>query len=56
MQTFNRFFFASGRFPTINKLTIVPTGDMPSFVRSNNVRSPSELYKRLVRVRVMLED
>ena len=46
LQTFDRFFFAFGRFPAINKLTIVRTGNIPSFVKSSNVISPSELYKR----------
>ena len=47
MHTFDRFFFAFGRLPEINKLTVVPTGDMPSFVRSSDVISPSELDKKL---------
>ena len=46
MHTFNKFFFAFGRFPTINKLAIVPTGDMSSSVRSSDVILLSELYKR----------
>ena len=46
LQTFDRFFFAFGRFPAINKLTVVPTGDAPSFVALSGVISPSELYKR----------
>ena len=46
LQTFDRFFFALGRFPAINKLTIAPTSDVPSFVKSSDVISPSELYKR----------
>ena len=45
LQTFDRFFFAFGRFPAINKLTVVPTSDAPSFVTSSDVISPSELYK-----------
>ena len=39
------FFFAFGRFPAINELTIVPTGDVPSFVQLSDIISPSELYK-----------
>ena len=34
------------RFPAINDLTIIPTGEVPSFVKSSNVISPSELYKK----------
>ena len=46
LQTFNRFFFALGRFPAFNELTVVPMGDVPNFVQSSDVISPSELYKR----------
>ena len=46
LHTFDRFFFTFGRFPTINELTIIPMGYVPSFVRSNDVILPSELYKR----------
>ena len=40
-------FFKFGRFPAINELTVVPTGDVPKFVNSNDVISPSELYEKL---------
>ena len=46
LQTFDRFFFVFGRFSAINKLTIVPTGNVPTFVQSSDVILPSELYKR----------
>ena len=46
LQTFDRFFFSFDGFPAINKLTIVPIGDVPSFVQLSNVILPSELYKR----------
>ena len=36
-ETFDRFFFAFGRFPAMNELTVVPTGDVPSFVQSSDV-------------------
>ena len=39
-------FFKFGRFPAINELTVVPTGDVPKFVNSNDVISPSELYEK----------
>ena len=32
LHTFDRFFFAFGRFPAIKELTTVLTGDVPSFV------------------------
>ena len=44
-ETFDRFFFPFGRFPAMNELTVVPTGDVPSFVQSSDVISPFELYK-----------
>ena len=46
LQTFDRFFFSFDGFSAINKLTIVPIGDVPSFVQSSDVILPSELYKR----------
>ena len=46
LHTFGRFFFAFVRFPGINELTVVLTGDVPSFVGSNDIISPSELYKK----------
>ena len=39
LDTSDRFFFAFGRFPAINELLIVPTGDVPSFVKSIDVIS-----------------
>ena len=45
-ETLDTYFFAFGRFSAINKLKVVPTGDVPSFVWSSDVISPSELYKR----------
>lgn len=47
MQTFDRFFFVFGRFPAINELTIVPTGDVPSFVQLSDFIPLSELYKKI---------
>ena len=45
-ETFDRFFFTFGRFPGINDLKVLATGDVSSFVQSSNVISRSELYKR----------
>ena len=45
-ETFDRCFFAFGRFPAINELTDVPTGDAPSFVQSSDVISHYELHKK----------
>ena len=46
MHTFDRFFFAFGRFPAINELAIIPTGDALNFVRSSDIILPSELYEK----------
>ena len=46
LETLNRLFFTFGKFPAINELIIVPTGDVSSFVKSIDVISPFELYKR----------
>ena len=43
LQTFERFFFAFGRFPAINELIVVGTGNVPSFLQSSDVISPSKL-------------
>ena len=46
-HTLDRFFFGFGRFPAINELTtIVPTGNVPSFIGSNDVFLHFELYKK----------
>lgn len=47
MQTVDRSFFAFGRFPAINELTIVPTGNVPSFVQLSDFIPLSELYKKI---------
>ena len=54
LHTFDRFFFAFGRFPVINKLTIVPTSNVSSFVQSNNAFYLLSYIKNLVQV--MLEN
>ena len=43
LQTFERFFFDFDRFPAINELIVVPAGDVPSFLQSSDVISPSKL-------------
>ena len=44
LKIFDRFF---GRFPTINELTVVLTGDVLDFVKSNDIISPFELYEKI---------
>ena len=46
IHTFGRFFFAFGRFPAIKDLAVILTGEVPSFVKSRDIISPSELYKK----------
>ena len=48
MHTFDRFFLAFGRFPAINELTVVPTGDVPSFVQSNEIILSTDLHKNVI--------
>ena len=47
MHTFNRFFFAFGRFLAINNLAISPTGEVPSFAKSSDIISLSKLYEKV---------
>ena len=47
MHTFNRFLFTFGRFPAINNLAIIPTVEVPSFVKSSDIISHSELKKKI---------
>ena len=46
MYTVDRFFFAFGRLPAINNVAIILTGEVLSFVKSRDVISPFELYKK----------
>ena len=43
----DQFFYRFGRFPGSNNLLVVPTGEIPYFVQSENIISPIELYKKL---------
>ena len=45
LETSDRFFFAFGRFPAINELMIVPTGDVPSFVKSIDIISAPSMSR-----------
>ena len=40
------FFFKFRRFPAIHELTVIPTGDVPKFIKSTDVISLSELYEK----------
>ena len=45
MHTFNKFFFAFGRFPAVNNLDTIPAGEVPSFVKSSNLISTWTVQK-----------
>ena len=44
-KLFDKFFFKFGRFWTVNTLAIVPTGVVPSFVKTNDILSLFNLYE-----------
>ena len=46
LNFFSQFFFKMGRFPGCENLAIVPMGVMPSFVKTNEVISPFDLYEK----------
>ena len=46
LKLFSQFFFKTGRFPVSENLAIVPMGVMPSFVKTNEVISPFDLYEK----------
>ena len=46
LKVFDRIFFLYGSFAAINELTVVPTGDVPDFVKSKDVISSLELYDK----------
>ena len=43
LQKFNQFFFQTGTFPGTNDLAIVPSGVLPSFVKTKDIISPFDL-------------
>ena len=46
LKLFSQFFFKTSRFPGNENLAIVPMGVMPSFVKTNEVISPFDLYEK----------
>ena len=44
-KLFDKFFFKFGRFWTVNTLAIVPTGVVPSFVKTSDILSLFNLYE-----------
>ena len=46
LKVFSQFFFKMGRFPVSENLAIVPMDVVPSFVKTNEVISPFDLYEK----------
>ena len=44
-KTFDPFFYKFGRYPAAEKLAVIPHGSIPSFVKTDNILSPFELYE-----------
>ena len=44
-KTFDIFFDKFGRFPAVEKLAVILSGSIPSFVRTQDILSPFELYE-----------
>ena len=45
IKLFDNFFYKFSRFPAVEKLAVIPWGSIPSFVRTNDIHSPFELYE-----------
>ena len=45
-QKFSQFFFKTGRFPGNMEMAIVPRGVTPTFVKSNQLINPFDLYEK----------
>ena len=45
LEKFNQFFLKTGRFLGTNDLAIVPSGVIPSFVKTKDIISPFDLYE-----------
>ena len=45
-HVFDQFYFKFGRFPGQNGFIIVPTGDLPWFIETENIISSIELYRK----------
>ena len=46
LKPFSQLFFKTGRFPGSENLAIVPMGVMPSFIKTNGVISPFDLFEK----------
>ena len=47
-HVFDRFYFKFGGFPDQNKLITVPNTDLRSFIKTEILISPVELYKKFI--------
>ena len=48
LATYRDFFYETGRFPGRNTLISVPRAEIPSFIESQDVLSPRDLYESFV--------
>ena len=48
LTTYRDFFYETGRFPGRNTLIPVPRAEIPSFIESQDVLSPQDLYESFV--------
>ena len=46
MDCWRDFFFAKGRFRGSQELIMVPQAEIPKFVRTKTVLSPTDLYQK----------
>ena len=46
LKPFSQLFFKTGRFPGSENLAIVPMGVMPSFIKTNGIISPFDLFEK----------
>ena len=46
-KNFDAFFYKFGRLPAVEKLTVIPRGSTPSFVKTDNILSPFDAINEL---------
>ena len=45
LKTFDNFFYKFGKFPVVKKLAVISRRSIASFVKTDDVLSPFELYE-----------
>ena len=48
LATYRDFFYNTGRFPGLNRIIPLPRAEIPSFIESQDVLSPRDLYESFV--------